>query len=520
MGNQASIHLVEKELKTVPFIDILLPYTEHFLDELEKINISKVLLDKLHKRLLKEMSSAAELVLQEELDSFIRNEQSCYQKFIETTNQLLAGKYPVLDKILRTIVNNYSLHILKIFSRISRDFNLIVKTFSVKANKNKLIRDIDTSLGDGHNGESTALITLDNGTKLIYKPRNVDTTISYNKFINWVNQKLDSNLKTINCVSHRGYGWLEYVKYEPVNSSDELQEYYHNAGILLAVTLLLGSKDCHYENVIASGKSPVIIDHETIVQPILSKQSIRTWDEQHKAPPFSVLKSLLIVNLDSGVPLEFSGFGIKGKTETMNLEQEVINPNTIDSKRTTRFILRKLVKENIPKYKDVYVFANNYKNSFIDGFSLAYDMFSAAREELRSCNSPIMFFENQEIRYVWRPTFIYFKILKYLRRASFMLSFKAYSSKLHELISKAYQKGNTEKYRFILEHEMKQLLNGDIPLFTLNSIDCHLKEDESFSVFESSSIDGIRKRINSFSSHHKNEQIEYISKWLKINNIL
>lgn len=508
-------YLAQNELKTIPFVDALLPYTECFLGALEETIDSIGLLDKLHAALLQEMSFAAEVILQEELDRYKSTGQNGYQEFIETTALSLATKYPVLDKILKTIANNYLIYIQKIFSSFSKDFDFIVNTFSIKANN--IIKDIDASLGDGHSGESTALITLSDGTKLIYKPRNIEATQSYNLFIDWANHKLDTNLKTIKCVGRESYGWLEFVHYESVNSPDELQEYYYEAGILLAVTLLLGSKDCHYENIIASGKHPVIIDHETIVQPVLSDQSIRTWDEQHKVPYVSVLESMLIVNRDTGIPLEYAGYGIRGNVEVMDIEKKVIDPNTIDSKRDTRFVFRKLIKQNIPFYKDIHVFANNYGHFFIEGFSAAYDMFLASREELTSGKSPVLFFENQIIRYVWRPTFIYFRILKYLRKASFMSSFDAYRSKLYELMSKAYQKADAKNYRYILEFEMEQLLNGDIPLFDLNSSDCHLGADKSFEIFKYNCIESIRQRISSFSAHHKSEQIEYITNWLQIN---
>jgi type 2 lantibiotic biosynthesis protein LanM len=510
MDNQTT-YSVKNEFETIPFIDIILPYTKNFVDELQEKNVSIELVNKLHVTLLHELSLATEVTLQEELDCFKNNGQGIYQEFVETTNSLLAIKYPVLDKMLKTIANNYLLHIQKIFSNFSKDFSVIASIFSIKENEN--IKDIDMSLGDGHSGESTALVTLSDSTKLIYKPRNIETANSYNLFIDWVNNKLNTNLKTLKCVSFENYGWLEFVAHEAVNSPEELQEYYYKAGILLAVTLLLGSKDYHYENIIASGKNPVLIDHETIIQPILSNQSIRTWDEQHKIPSFSVLESMLIVNRDTGAPLECAGYGIKGNVEAMDMEKKVINPNTIDSKRDTRIIFRKLIKENIPIYNYTHLFANNYKNSFIEGFSNTYDMFIDSREELMSYNSPLRFFENQNIRYIWRPTFIYFRILKYMRSASFMSSFEAYKSKLYELMSKAYQ---NENFKFILECEMNQMLNGDIPFFNLNSLNCHLEEDKSFKIFNNNCIENIRLRISLLSVDHKEEQLKYITSWLNI----
>lgn len=510
-----SVEVLNDKLKVIPFVEVLLPYTEHFLTAIHT-KVSDRLADKLHANLLKSMSFVAEVTLQEALEQFVESGRRSYQIFVMETNASLAGKYPVLDDRLKAIVRNYLQHIQNIYAHLHQDWSQLARAFSLKAEAYSGIKDIDTSLGDGHNGESTALVTLIDGTKLIYKPRNTDTAIAYNSFIEWVNHKLDTNLKTIQCVSCGSYGWLEFVDNEPVATPEELAEYYYEAGILLAVTLLLGSKDCHYENVIASGKHPVIIDHETIIQPVLAKQSVRTWDETHKVPYCSLLESMLIVNCDRGAALQHAGYGIRGKVKMMDLSKQVIHPNTIDSKRSTRFISRKLVKENIPSYQGQYFFANNYQNDLIHGFVTTYDMFMDSREELLADDSPIFAFSNQTVRYVWRPSYIYFKILKYLRKASFMESSTTYHSKLYELIAKAYQKGNLEDYQSILAHEMDQLLQGDIPLFSLNSSKHHLGSHESVRTFQYNCMENIKNRIRLLSAVHKREQLEYITNWLQI----
>ncbi|GGF05396.1 type 2 lanthipeptide synthetase LanM [Flavobacterium limi] len=512
--NDQTVRLVKNEFLAIPFAEIILPYTENFLNALKKDHIPVNLINKLHLILLDDLSIAAEVTLQEELELFINNGHSIYEDFVVLTSILLPKKYPVLDKILKTSVKNFIIHIQNIFSNFSKDFEILTKVFSLHNDKSITINDIDTSLGDGHKGESTVLVTLSDGTRLIYKPRNIDAGHSYNLFIDWVNDKLNTNLKTLKCVCFEKYGWLEFVAHKAVNQEKETEEYYYKAGILLAVAFLLGSKDYHYENIIAAGKDPVIIDHETIIQPILSDQSIRTWDEQHKIPFYSVLESMLIVNKDTGVPLEYAGYGINGNKEIMDIESKVSNPNTIDSKRVTQFVFRKVIKQNIPLYKDTHVFANSYESHFIKGFTNAYEMFMNSKEELTSTVSPIHFFEHQKIRYVWRPTFIYFKILKYMRKACFMSDFEEYRSKLLELMSKAYQKENFKDYRLILESEMKQMLNGDIPFFSLNSLDLHLEEDSSFKIFKYDCLENIRHRIKLLSENHKIEQIELIKKWL------
>ncbi len=502
-------YLIKENFKTIPFVEIILPYIESVINNSD-LALETLVKDKLERKLLEELGFVAEVTLQSELDSFIEKGNTYFDEFIEKMVLSLAIDYPVLDKILRTKTNNFSNHIHDIVFRFQADIKNIKSTFNLTDIK---IVDIDVSLGDGHNGEGTSLVCLSDGTRLIYKPRNIGITNSYNSFIDWVNYKLKTNLKTFRVLDCENYGWIEFVKYEKVNTEEELREYYNKAGILLAVTLLLGSKDCHHENLIASGKNPVLIDHETIIQPFFNDKSFRSWDDKFKIPLFSVLESVLIVNEDTGAPLDIIGYGVREHIEVTGFEKIVINPNTINSERTTRFATRKIVDKNIPEFEGRYVFVSDYKEYFIDGFSSAYDMFLKSKEELTSNNSPLQLFKNNEVRYVWRPTFVYFKILKYMRAASFMSSFEEYNSMLHDLLSKAFRGENRAKYNFILDFEIKQMLNGDIPIFSLNSLDNFLERQESLKIFEYNCIENINHRIDLFSPEHKKEQLEYISKW-------
>lgn len=511
MTNQAS-YLIKENFKTIPFVEIILPYVEHFTNNYD-LKLSTLVKDKLKRKLLEELSFSAEVTLQSELDKFIEKGNIDFNEFTEKMTILLAKDYTVLDKILKTKTNNFLNHIHKIISRFQEDIKNIKYNFNL--NDVEII-DIDVSLGDGHNGEGTALVYLSDGTKLIYKPRNIGITNSYNSFINWVNCKLKTDLETFKVLDCKNYGWIEFINYEEVSLQEDLQGYYYKAGVLLAVTLLLGSKDCHHENVIASGANPFMIDHETIIQPFFNDQSFRTWDFQHKIPPFSVLESFLIINPSTGSPLDIVGYGVKGNIEVTEVEKKVINPNTINSRRTTRFSTRKIVDKNIPVFDGKYIFANDYQEHFIEGFTKTYDIFLNSKDELQSDDSPLELFKKDEVRYVWRPTFVYFKILKYMRGEPFMSSFEEYNSKLRYLLSKAFQGENIEKYKSILDFEIKQMLNGDIPIFSLRSMDNFLESNESLKIFEYNCFQNISHRVKLLSVAHKKEQLEYITKWLNM----
>lgn len=505
-------HVSKEYYKNIPFVEIILPYIEHFINE-NDLELPLLVKDKLEYKLLEELSYTAEVALHDELDKFIKNGNTNFDEFTEKMTLSIPKDYPVLDKKLRTKSHDFFNHISNIIGFFCKDIKDIEYTFNLK---NIKIVDIDVCLGDGHNGESTSSVCMSDGTKLIYKPRNIEIINSYNSFIDWVNSRLNTDLKTFKVLNYDNYGWIEFVHNESVHTKKDLEVYYRKAGVLLAVTLLLGSRDCHHENVIASGKNPVIIDHETIIQPFFNDKSFRSWDDQFKIPLFSVLESVLIVNQDTGAPLDNVGYGVRGRDEVRGLERKVINPNTINSEITTCFATKKIVDKNIPVLEGEYHFVNEYRDYFIDGFSVTYDMFLNSKEELRSKNSPLKLFADNEVRYIWRPTFIYFKILKYIRSASFMSSYEVQCSKLYDLLSKAFKGENREIYRFILDFEVKQMLNGDIPIFNLNSSDDFLEDKNSLKVFEHNCLENMYHRVDSLTVEHKEKQIEYILHWTNL----
>ena len=55
------------------------------------------------------------------------------------------------------------------------------------------------------------------------------------------------------------------MEHLPCRDHDEARRYYERAGMLLCLFYVLEGTDCHYENIIASGEYPVLIDTETLM---------------------------------------------------------------------------------------------------------------------------------------------------------------------------------------------------------------------------------------------------------------
>ncbi len=109
-----------KRSESIPFIEIVLPYAEYFLNVIG-ISLSDTVKDKLHAKLLEELSIASEVTVQYELDGFTTFGNSNFNAFVEKMGISLVSEYPVLDEILKRKTDNFTKHISKIVNRFQKD---------------------------------------------------------------------------------------------------------------------------------------------------------------------------------------------------------------------------------------------------------------------------------------------------------------------------------------------------------------------------------------------------------------
>jgi lantibiotic modifying enzyme len=128
---------------------------------------------------------------------------------------------------------------------------------------------LKSSLSDSHHGgRSVIALEFASGVKLVYKPRDLGIEVAFQHLVVWLNDRgLTPRLMplvVLNCGTH---GWVEFVEHRPCNNRNEAMRYYERAGALLALMYVLGGTDCHYENLVASGPQPVLIEHEMLMCP-------------------------------------------------------------------------------------------------------------------------------------------------------------------------------------------------------------------------------------------------------------
>src|SRR5579862_5275410 len=164
-------------------------------------------------------------------------------------------------------------------------------------------------------GRRVVVIELGDGRRAVYKPRSQEAATAYNGFLRWISSRSGVELHATGVLNRGEYGWCEFVESAPCKSKEELELYYVRVGGLLAVLRFLGAVDCHFENLIASGSDPILVDVETLCAPKISGESSTDFDDalRNSALATGLLPEPAIVD---GQTVDLSGIGARPNQPT------------------------------------------------------------------------------------------------------------------------------------------------------------------------------------------------------------
>ncbi len=219
------------------------------------------------------------------------NETKIYQLFV---TQMLSGNLvSFLEEyaVLARLIGNTSLLWIEtnaeFLRRLATDLSTIKILFFSDRTVGK-IAELQPSLSDHHNGRRTVtILTFESGDKLVYKPKDFGIVRAYFELLEWFNlQGIFLPFKSSLILERQGYGWIEFIKHLSCRDGVAASRFYQRAGILLCLMYFLQGVDCFYENIIANGEYPLLIDLEALMHNNFKLE--REYSESYNIRPIDI----------------------------------------------------------------------------------------------------------------------------------------------------------------------------------------------------------------------------------------
>lgn len=184
--------------------------------------------------------------------------------------EALATPYPRLLPRLRQVVDHRCAAALTLARRFGRDRADLPALLGAGPGE---LREVTFGAGDSHHGGHTVTLLRCDAGRLVYKPRPLETDANLATLLPRLlpAEPERSRIRVPAVLTrhdhHGGYGWAAHVAHRYCAGIDELRCFYRGLGHWLAVMRMLGGSDLHFENVVAAGPVPVLVDCETLFTP-------------------------------------------------------------------------------------------------------------------------------------------------------------------------------------------------------------------------------------------------------------
>ena len=428
------------------------------------------------------------------------NSKQKYHEFLETLLSdgflSLFQEYCVLGKLTSIAIDYWVESTVEFIKRLATDWQELEKTFATDKPL-KEVADLSLGLSDSHDrGRSVISLKFNTELKLIYKPRTVSLDVAFYNFLHWCNSISNTiPLKIMKILDKSNYGWLEYIEFHPCQDQNSVKSFYQRSGMLIAIVYALEGTDFHFENLIANGEYPILIDLEGLLQnriKCINENKKNAVDLGNNIIYESVLRTALIPisleKLNKAYIFNLGGVGIGEEKTVKQIKIQNINTDGMGLE-IEEYILKK--DANIPVLNNLQISPKNYIEDIVSGFQRIYNLLLSHKEILLTNSSPLMEMSQQKARYLFRNTNTYSKILANSYSPYWLTSGIKRSIAL-DVLSRAFiAMKNNELFLPILRKELETIEQMDIPCFVSNTSTNNLEisqDNLSSNFFEESSF--------------------------------
>jgi type 2 lantibiotic biosynthesis protein LanM len=425
-------------------------------------------------------STLDRLVIREDNDS-----RTHYLRFVERMRRgrlvPFFREYNVLARILASVTDLWVEATVEFLHRLMTDWSELQQVFGGERDLGQ-VASVQPAISDPHCGRRMVMaLTFTSGCKVVYKPKDLGTEDAYYRLLTWCNEQgLLLPFKVLRVINHSSYGWVEFVPHTACKDQEAACHYYRRAGMLLCLVHILEGTDCHFENLIACGEHPILIDTETLLQH--RPRSYHRDEGTHaqllasEQLDCSVLRTDLLPNWqvrhDVVGAHDVSGLGeisLQGLQVRISRWQDV---NTDRMAPVTELVTMQ-VQENQPMLDDTPLRLDEYSAEVIVGFRQMYRFLLDHRDDLLAPSSPLGALAHHQVRFLYRSTHVYtsmaqkLAVPRYLRNGadrSIQLEVLGRTLLLGETTSR--DKGDRSCWWPVFVTERQAMEQTDIPFFT------------------------------------------------------
>lgn len=492
-----------------------LPFNPDTIEAILLANWSQELLHLLNRTLVLELNVAR-------LQGLLKGEtpQERFESFIQRLRQrdvafALLEEYPVLARQLLLHINHISYFSLEFITHLCQDWHILQRALGTNKTSDKLSQ-LEGNLGDKHRGGRSVLIaTFTSGWKVVYKPKSLAIDVHFQELLSWLNQRGNHpTLQTLNVLNRGDYGWVEFVTAQGCKTTAELERFYERQGAYLAILYALGATDFHFENLIAAGEHPILLDLEALFHPPRER---RDENNTEQLVVNRLLQSVLKVGLlpmrlwfdSQSEGLDISGLGATaGQLSPDPLPYwEGAGTDQMQLKRS-RFPLK--AGNHRPQLQGKDVRLLDYISSLLKGFTAMYQLLLNHREQLLCDSGPLAAFREDEVRVILRPTRFYGMLLHESFHPDVLRNALNRDRLFNQLWSAVTNDSDLVR---VIPAEREDLEQGDIPAFFTHPSSRHLwsssgKRIDNF--FDESTMSSPERRLRQLSDHDLAQQTWYI----------
>jgi lantibiotic modifying enzyme len=347
---------------------------------------------------------------------------------------------------------------------------------------------LTAGLSDPHdNGQSVVLLSTCGGGGAYYKPRAMGLEAAFNELLRWCRQEglFDAPfaVDVLNCGE---YGWARPAR-PSAHTPEDRAGFSRRAGALLRLVQLLQGIDCHFENIVASAGSPILIDAECIMHPSFRREYLAGIRAPIQPGDLAATGLLQVGN----GPVDISGLGPR----PIDFPQpgRVIWSHVNSDAMTLEVERRGAIDGGV---------ACAYESSqrvcldgLLEGYLSAGEFVARQKTRLLAEDGPLAAFEDQEVRVLLRPTAEYQRLLA---RSSSAAALRGKADGVDELVKQRDSEA-TEGSGRLASAELAALRRGDVPRFATSTSSQQLMSVEGQPrCFARSSFDQVVVRLQDF----------------------